>query len=450
LKTVLCTTCDDPRATRKLLHEVRHAQDITHPNVCRIHELHEHRDARGSPPVQFLTMEFIDGEKLGQRLRSNGAIPIADAEVIAMQLLSGLKAAHARGVLHLDFKSDNVMLRREGEAPQAVILDFGLSRGTSGSLGTSERQEQAGSVHYMSPEQVQCRPDLSTETDVYAFGVVLFEMLTGTLPFVGGSRYEIMLKRLKEQPPPPSSVLPGLPTRLDEFALRCLSADPRRRYPDAESALAALERLRTAKPGHRSARRGRRLVLATLAAAVVGGVVTYLTVVVPSEFGATRRAARSADASRARVPAREEPRTVTEHSAVVDAAPRTLVNAPPRPNRHDASESNSVRLGDGPGASTAVTIQVIAGKHVAARRSDRKPSQHRTVVLRAPPIVAAAGLDPNEDLAPVPLAPPPTNAVAPEAIVSDASPRKSANTEGRAPEPRPRRPAISGAPPGFL
>jgi len=242
LKTVLCTVADRPRASRRFKEEVRNAQRVAHAHVCRINELQEHHDGSLAPALPFFTMEFIDGERLGRRL-SASRLPLDDVRVIARQLLAGLEAAHERGVLHLDFKSDNVMLREASAMPDAVIMDFGLSRvlDSESRLHTSERHQFAGTLSYMSVEQLECRGDVGPATDVYAFGVVLYEMLSGRLPFEGETLGAALLKQLSERPKPPSHARPGLAPALDRFVLKCLSSDPLQRYADASQALIALE-----------------------------------------------------------------------------------------------------------------------------------------------------------------------------------------------------------------
>jgi serine/threonine protein kinase len=244
LKTPLCTSSDDPSAVRKFFDEARNADRITHANICRIYALQEHRDPAGTRPVvPFFTMEFIEGESLAARLK-RGALPLATTRVIARQLLEGLRAAHEKRVLHLDFKSDNVMLRRGSQAIEAVIMDFGLSRERDAILRTSQYQRGIGTLPYMALEQLEGRRNLAPTVDVYAFGVVLHEMLTGRLPFQETSIGAMLIKQLRDRAAPPSSLRPELSPQVDTFVLKCLSRSPARRYEDARAALAEFERIR--------------------------------------------------------------------------------------------------------------------------------------------------------------------------------------------------------------
>jgi serine/threonine protein kinase len=243
LKTPLSTSSDDPSALRKFFDEARNADRITHPNICRIHALQEHRDAAGDhPSVLFFTMEFIDGETLAARLRRS-PLPLAVTRVIARQLLEGLRAAHEKRVLHLDFKSDNVMLRRSGSPLEAVIMDFGLSRQRDAVLRASQYLRGIGTVRYMALEQLEGQRNLGPAVDVYAFGVVLFEMLTGRLPFMESSLGAMLLKQQRERPPLPSTLRSGLSSTLDGFVMKCLNRAASRRFEDAGAALAAFDRL---------------------------------------------------------------------------------------------------------------------------------------------------------------------------------------------------------------
>jgi serine/threonine protein kinase len=257
LKTVRSTASDNVRAQQHLKAEVQLARRISHPNICRIYDFGRHVLGGGPECVHFLSMEFIEGESLGQRLR-RAPLPVATAQQIARQLLLGLAAAHAAGVLHRDFKSENVMLRSEGsETARAVIMDFGLARAldTGEALHQSDADKLVGSVAYMAPEQV-VGENLGPPADIYAFGVVFFEMLTQRLPFEGESPLAVALKRLNGTVLPPSKAYPPLGTTWDSVVLRCLQRDPARRYASAVDALADFDRVLARPEALSTARRG--------------------------------------------------------------------------------------------------------------------------------------------------------------------------------------------------
>lgn len=245
LKTVTSTACDNERAVRQLKAEVQLARRITHPNVCAIYDLQTHAVQPAGDDISFLVMEFIDGQCLGKRLRSSGPLPLDLAQTIASQLLSGLAEAHRQGILHRDFKSENVMLRAHNDGRiNAVILDFGLAKalnekGSAVSTQTHGRSI-AGTLTYMAPEQIEGKP-LSRATDIYAFGVVFYEMLTGRLPFESGSWAASAVARLHRDATPPSTINPKIPAWLDAIVLHCLNREPSGRYENAQLVLDALE-----------------------------------------------------------------------------------------------------------------------------------------------------------------------------------------------------------------
>ncbi len=237
------TTSQRSKGPERLLDEVRMARRITHPNVCRLYDagVHEAREPRRT--TYFISMEYLDGHTLRNRLR-HGLPSLPQVFGIARQLLIGLAAIHGVGVLHRDFKSENVMLRLPGNGTgQAVIMDFGLAQSLeeAASLGPLTGIG-AGSHGYMAPEQVDNLP-LGPETDLFAFGVVMYEMLTGRLPFEREGLNTTTSSLPDQAPPPPSQIRADLPPELDAFVLKCLSACPSHRYRTAERALVALTRL---------------------------------------------------------------------------------------------------------------------------------------------------------------------------------------------------------------
>jgi serine/threonine protein kinase len=202
-------------------------------------------------------MEYIEGETLGARIRRGPPLSLAAVKALSRQLLLGLGAAHAAGVLHRDFKSDNVMLRTrpaQAEGWDAVILDFGLARVLDHDYqGLTERHEFLGSAGYMAPEQLLEGEPLSEATDLYAFGVVLFEMLTQRLPFQGRSARAVAFQRLVQSAPPPSSVVPGLSAEWDALVARCLQREAAQRFASARAVLEQLEAIGNGKPAELAA-----------------------------------------------------------------------------------------------------------------------------------------------------------------------------------------------------
>jgi len=252
LKTLLSTISDNPHAVERLLSEARLARRISHPNVCRVHDVGLHEEpGRVDERLHFLTMEFIDGKRLGQLVQA-AVLEIPVVLDIARQLLLGLGAAHSAGVLHRDLKSDNIMvsgqavagqlLAEKGAEMRVTITDFGLSQALEGDGAASRGgNERGGSVSYMAPEQILGK-SLSPATDLFAFGVVLFEMLCAELPFAcdDGSR-QTALARLGQKPVAPSQLRPEVPPALDRLVLRCLMEKPEDRFASAEETLAMLD-----------------------------------------------------------------------------------------------------------------------------------------------------------------------------------------------------------------
>jgi serine/threonine-protein kinase len=238
----------DPAAMERFRREVLLARRVSHPNVCRVYELYEATTAAGTP-VSFLTMEFLDGETLASRLSREGRFTSAQALPLVQQMCEGLAAAHAEGVVHRDFKSSNVLLvPRAGESGtgsiRVVITDFGVARALEQHRGAEALTGGAGILgtpEYMAPEQVT-GGEISPATDVYALGVVLYQMVTGALPFTGDTPLATAARRIDTAPPRPDVAAPGLDPRWSRAILRCLDRDPRHRFqhaPDVGAALAS-------------------------------------------------------------------------------------------------------------------------------------------------------------------------------------------------------------------
>jgi serine/threonine protein kinase len=240
LKTLSCTSLDDERAAFRFKAEARLARRVTHPNVCRILEfgVHTIRTREGPLSIPFLTMEWLDGESVAQRIAANGPRPEDETFETALEVLEALGAIHAAGIVHRDLKSENVMLvpsaARRG---RAVVMDFGLARALDGSVVSTwpAQRAVAGTLDAMAPEQLQGRAP-TPAVDVFAFGVLLFEMLTGRRPFAGVPPG----RRLVEPAPPVSALRPGLDRRWDGVVGRCLALDPAARFAGAGEAAAGV------------------------------------------------------------------------------------------------------------------------------------------------------------------------------------------------------------------
>ena len=202
-----------------LKREVQAARRIQHANVCRVFDLVQTEVARGRSAV-FLTMELLEGETLSQKLHREGALTERQAMPLIRQMVAALSAAHQAGVIHGDFKSSNVMIvPREGGSARAVVTDFGLARRLAPGRGQTLLSLSKGSLAgygtpaYMSPEQIQ-GGKASQAADVYALGVVLYEMLTGELPYGEDSPLAMAVKKSREPPVAPESLSPGAAAHL--------------------------------------------------------------------------------------------------------------------------------------------------------------------------------------------------------------------------------------------
>jgi eukaryotic-like serine/threonine-protein kinase len=259
-------------ALHQFRREVLLARRVTHPNVCRLFEFFSSQDD-GQGPLVFLTMELLDGATLSEHLAREGKLG-DEALPLVRQMVAALSAAHREGVVHRDFKSSNVMLVRASDgAVRVVVTDFGLACGVRpGEAGDSLLPAgMVGSPLYMAPEQVT-GDAVSPATDVYALGVVLYEMVTATLPFVGDNVMESAYERLKRPPEPPSVRRPGLSRRWNSAILRCLEVDPAARFSRVEDVLLALGEGPVVLPARRRRLVRRVVVAAGLAAALaVGG-----------------------------------------------------------------------------------------------------------------------------------------------------------------------------------
>jgi eukaryotic-like serine/threonine-protein kinase len=236
LKTVRFEMAHDEKNVERFKREIQLARKVTHANVCRTYDVFRHVDLEGEQAGRetlVVSMEFLRGTTLSQQIKLDGRIRPEVALPIVVQMAAGLEAAHAAGVVHRDFKSANVILVPAPNAPggmRAVITDFGLAHGVAGNLASlTGSLDVVGTPDYMAPEQLE-GGDVSAATDTYALGIVIFEMLTGSVPFKGSNAISTALKRLTEPAPSPRSVVKDLDERWEQVVLRCFERDPARRF----------------------------------------------------------------------------------------------------------------------------------------------------------------------------------------------------------------------------
>ncbi len=216
----------DNVAVERFKREADTARELEHPHVVKVIDFGQTAD--GS---HFMTMEYLEGEELGNRVRRDGALPPARIVRILSQLAEALDHAHSFGVIHRDLKPDNVFLVQSDDGDIVRILDFGsvkLQVETGAKLtafGTT-----LGSPYYMSPEQAMGKLDVDSRTDVFACSAILYEMLTGKIAFEGSNVAQILMKIMNEQPPGPSMVGKGVPAGLDDVVDKGLRKDKSRRY----------------------------------------------------------------------------------------------------------------------------------------------------------------------------------------------------------------------------
>jgi serine/threonine protein kinase/Tol biopolymer transport system component len=269
--------CTDQSRLARFQLEAQSASALNHPNILTVYDI----GANGQAP--YLVSEMLEGESLAARLR-NGKLSVARAVDFARQIASGLAAAHAKGIIHRDIKPDNLFITKDG---RIKILDFGLARITVQSVDTHESTRTAiteegtitGTVPYMSPEQVRGRP-VDRRSDIFSFGCVFYEMLTGQQPFRKDTPSDTMAAILKDEPPEISSVHGSLPPALERIVQHCLEKDPDARFQSAQDVVFALETLsQTSQPAAKAVPGRRRqgwlkwVALGTLAVGLIVGTV---------------------------------------------------------------------------------------------------------------------------------------------------------------------------------
>ncbi|HWO10545.1 MAG TPA: serine/threonine-protein kinase, partial [Polyangiaceae bacterium] len=241
LKTLRFASHAEPESIARFRREVALARSITHRNVCRVFDVGLHVDADSGNQTLFMTMELLTGETLSARVARVGRLSAEEALPIVLDMCAGLSAAHAGGVIHRDFKSGNVILHDGGDgSTRAVVTDFGLARLREAEGSLTEEGQLLGTPATMAPEQV-LGERVSAATDIYALGCVLFEMMTGKLPFVGGNQFATANLRLTRPAPLLRTGAPRAPRSWESVVARCLERQPDKRFQTSAEVAVALQ-----------------------------------------------------------------------------------------------------------------------------------------------------------------------------------------------------------------
>ena len=219
-------------ALDRVRQEILLSRDIAHPNILRVYHLASYEGGT------YITMQWIKGGTLADRISERGALPVPEVLSLATKLSSALASAHDRGVLHRDIKPGNILMDDDGEP---YLADFGLAR-LIGEQGLTQHGVFVGTPHYASPEQVTLDP-LDERSDIYALGLVIFEMATGRRPFEAETVAEILAMQRSTPPPDPATISPVIPGELAAITLRCLAKNPADRIANAVELEGALRRI---------------------------------------------------------------------------------------------------------------------------------------------------------------------------------------------------------------
>jgi serine/threonine protein kinase/predicted transcriptional regulator YheO len=237
LKLIKTEIAADKKIIERFRNELKTARMIAHPNVCRMFDLGEEKG------THFITMEYVPGEDLKTMIRMSGKLGVGTAVNIARQVCAGLAEAHKLNIIHRDLKPNNIMIDKDGHAH---IMDFGIARSLE-VKGTTGAGVMIGTPEYMSPEQVEGK-EVDQRSDIYALGIILYEMLTGRVPFEGDTSLSVALKHKIESPQDPRDITPQIPEDLGLIVLRCLEKSKEKRYQGAKELQGDLDRIEKALP----------------------------------------------------------------------------------------------------------------------------------------------------------------------------------------------------------
>ena len=422
----------------RFLREAQAAGSLQHPNVITIYDFGE------VDGHLYIAMEFVEGIDLERVLSSREPISLQSKLDLAIEVLNGLAYAHKRGIIHRDIKPANIRIDEEG---RAKIMDFGVARLESSSMTVTGMM--VGTPSYMSPEQVT-GGRVTPASDLFAFGAVLYELLTNTKPFEGPTLHGILYKIVSEDPPPPSRLLPGLPPALDQIVAKALAKDPAARYASAVDMASDLSAVRASlsgapaaagtvslrvsvanakalrETGEMRAARARRAKTIFLGLAAGAASAAILTLVLRAPAGEPARPAPTAapvvsavtgtlDSTRTPAPAAAAPAAAAPAFAAATPSATLPPATTPAPSRR-------------PAASSSAAERAASGR--SPRGTDARPPAPRAS-RSEPAAVATAPVSPPATL-PAPIAstaPPPPPAVVSAPVPTPAPSAANATAE---------------------
>jgi eukaryotic-like serine/threonine-protein kinase len=402
LKLMRSDLADDPVFGARFVAEARSAASISHPNVVTV------LDFGTDGPGPYIVMELVDGGDLAALLGRKGRLSAPRAASIGAQVASALAAAHAQGIVHRDVKPGNILLTTEGDAR---VADFGIARAT-GEQSLTATGTSLGSVDYFSPEQARGE-QADAASDIYALGVVLYEMLTGARPFTGEGPYAVAVARLDAPPPDPRTLRPRIPKALSAIVQRAMAPGPGDRYASAAEMGEKLEQWLERRPAPVSKRRGEATrCVSTAAVEATAPAPAVATVVAAAPVG-LEVAARGTPAVERRAP-RRRAKAVAAIAAVV--ALLVAIGVVGGRLRSDAGEVGGVVVGTPRG-------EVLYATPDPTTSATPRPTPEPTEAPSPQPTVASTAA-PTPAATPVSVAaatPPPTTPAPAPIIVARAT-----------------------------
>ncbi len=231
IKILRSELCADPVSVVRFEREAQAATTLSHPNIVEIYDVGEYKGHR------YIVMEYVPGRTLKQVIRSRGSLEPDEAIDIEKQLVSAVSEAHHKGIIHRDIKPQNIIVKSDGSIK---ILDFGIAI-AKGNIQVTQANNVMGSVHYLAPELAKGKP-ASVQSDIYALGIVLFEMLSGDVPFKADSAVQVALMQMRNEMPSIRTINPSIPQSIENIITRATAKDPSKRY---SSCVDMLDDLRT-------------------------------------------------------------------------------------------------------------------------------------------------------------------------------------------------------------